>query len=339
MSPFISKLKPSKIINYLGLKMAYFFEWERVPFLPVTLDIEPNNTCNFRCPHCQVPYWNKESYYLNEENFVKILDQFPNLVSVKLQGMGEPLLNRDLVKLLRIGEGRGIQMNFITNGSICSEQLAEELAHLDNTQITFSLDGASAEVFEKIRAGGRFDRVVENIRLLSRTRGSRKRPKLACWTVVTKHNIHELSRIVRLAKELGLDMMTIQTFLSDWGKESMHEHTAPLRVGPAEVSLSQQIEDASRTAEDLGLELHIASHDYYSKKRKCTWPWTSAFIAANGDVVPCCIVADSDTVKMGNLFDEDFKTIWNSRGYREFRRRIKNHDLPDFCRNCYIDAE
>ena len=40
---------------------------------------------------------------------------------------------------------------------------------------------------------------------------------------------------------------------------------------------------------------------------------------------------------MGNVFAEPFESIWNSAGYRELLGRIRDHDLPDYCRNCYAD--
>jgi hypothetical protein len=38
------------------------------------------------------------------------------------------------------------------------------------------------------------------------------------------------------------------------------------------------------------------------------------------------------------MFEEDFETIWDSEKYRELRRQHREHDLPEYCKNCYIDA-
>ena len=330
---------PIRLFNYLAVKLAYRFGWIRVPFLPVTLDIEPNNTCNFRCPHCQVPYWSKPASYLDEERFAAILRQAPHLVRIKLQGMGEPLLNKHLVGMLKLGEGRGVSMSFFSNGSVLADETAAALAGLDDTEITFSLDGASKETFEKIRAGGTFERTIENMKRLVAARGARREPVLSGWTLATRENIGELARIVRLAKDIGLDRLTIQTFLSDWGKEDMKARTDERKIDQDSEALAAAVAEAERTAREIGFDLGISRNDYYTRRRKCVWPWTGAYIAANGDVVPCCIIADSDTVKMGNVFERDFAEIWNSPAYREFRKRIRNHDLPGYCRNCYLDPD
>jgi radical SAM protein with 4Fe4S-binding SPASM domain len=324
-----------RVLNYIGTRVALRFKWKKVPFLPAAIDVEPNNTCNFKCPHCQVTHWSKPKFYMDAQRFTNILDQLPNVVRVKLQGMGEPLLNKDLTAMLEAGENRGVALSFFSNGSICTQEIADRLVRLKNTQITFSIDGATAEVFEKVRVGSKFSKVIDNIRRLTGTTGNKNQPEIFGWTVVTKENVHELPAIVRLASDLGLRRLTIQPSLNSWGKESMESITSSVQVQTVSDLFTKSIEEAKQAAVESGLALTITYHDRFTRKRKCDWPWTSAYIDANGDVVPCCILADSDTVKMGNVFEDDFGKIWNSKTYQDFRERIRRHDLPDYCKHCY----
>jgi radical SAM protein with 4Fe4S-binding SPASM domain len=85
----------------------------------------------------------------------------------------------------------------------------------------------------------------------------------------------------------------------------------------------------------VGMPLKVYRANFLSKEKPCRWPWTSAYVASNGDVVPCCIVADSDTVCMGNVFEQPFGEIWNGPAYRQLREQIRSHQLPSFCHNCY----
>jgi pyrroloquinoline quinone biosynthesis protein E len=270
-------------------------------------------------------------------DFNRILAQFPGLLSIKLQGMGEPLLNRELVDMLREGEKRGISMQFITNGTVLDPSLAGQLLDLKRTHIGFSLDGATAETFESIRTGASFDKVVANIRELTRRRGKHVYPLISVTAVVTRHNLHEIPVLVRLAKELGVDSINLQTALTNWGKQEMDHYNETIRVSPQSEQVDAVFREAKRIAGEIHIDLHIWREDYYTKRNKCPWPWKRAFVAANGDVVPCCILADSDTIKMGNLFEQSFAEIWNSQPYRDFRHRIKSHRLHDFCKNCYRD--
>ena len=65
------------------------------------------------------------------------------------------------------------------------------------------------------------------------------------------------------------------------------------------------------------------------------WVWSELYITITVDVVPCCRIADSSVVKMGNVYEEELSRIWNNNAYRHLRRRIANDDIPHFCRRCY----
>jgi len=328
---------PSQIVNHFGTKLAYRFKMTKTPFLPTWMDIEPNNTCNLRCQHCQVPHWSKPPIHLDEKSFARILDQLPGIIGIKLQGMGEPLLNRDLIAMLMEGERRGNTLEFFSNGTVMSNMQADKLRQLKNTRIVFSVDGATAETFESIRSGSSFVKVIGNIRKIIELRGRSRSPVISLATVITARNLHEVPAIVRLAGELRVDYLTLQTSLTDWGKKEIEAYNKSIRVRLESGKMTDILNEARRVAADLNIDLRIYTQDYYSMENKCSWPWKRAFIAANGDVVPCCILADADIINMGNVFEQSFAEIWNSDKYRDFRRRIRNHKLYDFCKKCYVD--
>ena len=335
---WINRFKnPLRLWNYIGLKLSYIFKWKKIPFYPYFIDIEPNNSCNFKCKHCQVTYWSKERLNLDEKSFNRILEQFPYLEKVKLQGMGEPLLNKQLISILNLGEKQGLSMCFTSNASVCNQKIAEQLVKLKNTSITFSIDGATADTFESIRIGGKFEQVQKNIKNLNSIRGSKKKPMVSGWTVVTNQNIHELPQIVKLASDLGVDDITFQLFLSDWGKTKIQEYNNSIKVDLNSNELTNTIAEAKEVADINQMELNIKYNDYYTKQKKCPWPWKNSYISCNGDVVPCCTLADSNTVKMGNVFEEDFEKIWNSKKYQDLRERIRTHNLPSYCKSCYLE--
>lgn len=327
---------PMTILRSMMIQASYRLGRKKVPALPLVLNVEPNNYCNFKCPHCQVTYWDKEKTNLTENLFERLMGQFPSLVRVKLQGMGEPLLNKNLVPMVEMGEERGIGMNFNSNGSVMTEKVISRLLDLKRTTIKFSIDGATKEVFESMRVGGNFDKVIENIRnLLSQRKGAAS-PRIEVWAVVTQKNIDEVSEIVKLVKDMGVDVIHIQSILNSWGKDDMDELNSPERV--AEAKLGSVLQDARETAEEIGMNINIHSRKPYSEEKQCPWPWKSAYIASNGDVVPCCILADADTVKMGNVFETDFKEIWNSEQYQELRQNLHENNIPSYCTDCYGHA-
>lgn len=324
-----------RLCRQVPWRIARGLAWERVPFLPSRIDVEPINTCNFACDHCQVTHWKMPAVRLTPERLGAILDQFSRLLNVTLQGMGEPLLNKRLVDMLEECERRGVAPMIVSNGSVYTGNIASRLASLRRTTIVFSMDGATAETFEAIRINGRFESVVANIEALVRRRGGDVWPRIELRTVATLRNVHELPGIVRLAKRLNVDRLTISTRLSDWGKADMQERTAPIDVSRNGSRTDRLLGKAMEVATALDVPMEMKHGEEYSAANPCPWPWSSAYVAANGDVVPCCRIADASVVKMGNLHDEPFSKIWNNDKYRALRRRISRGDIPHYCRSCY----
>jgi radical SAM protein with 4Fe4S-binding SPASM domain len=326
---------PYRIISWILIRIAYALRLKQVPVLPLWIDIEPNNTCNFKCAHCHVTYWDKKPAYFNRDTFTQVLQQLPHLMKVKLQGMGEPLLNKELIPMLQAGEARGIQMHFHTNGSIGDRDKAAQLVQLKNTHITYSIDGATAATFEQVRAGSRFDRIVENVLMLTKLRDLNSKLLVSAWTVITQKNIAELPQIVQLAKKLGLDYIAIQPHLTSWGKDEMRAHTDEIQVATESDLFAKQLAEAQSVAATEGIDLLVNESNRFSQKKPCPLPWNTSYIAANGDVVPCCVIADADVAKMGNVFETDFQEIWNAPAYQTLREQIASHNLPDHCKHCY----
>lgn len=129
------------------------FQVKESTLLPATIDIEPNNNCNLRCEHCQVSHWTKDIRYLDIKSYRYILNQFPYLLSAKLQGMGEPFLNRQLPFMLKEGEERGISMLVFTNGTIYDEHLAKKLIQLKILIFVLVLMGQPRKSMKRLEKG------------------------------------------------------------------------------------------------------------------------------------------------------------------------------------------
>jgi radical SAM protein with 4Fe4S-binding SPASM domain len=326
--------KPSKIFSYIALNQIYKYRLLKVPILPVTLDIEPNNWCNFKCNHCQVTHWDKEKSKLTLESFIDILNMFPNLLRVKVQGMGEPFLHDSSIEMLEELDKRDISSATTSNGSVMHKDLLSRLSKLTQSSITFSLDGSDNETFEKIRINGDFDKVTKNIKALIDSNPS---INVILWSVITLENIHDYEAIIDLAHSLGAKKLVFQTFLSDWGKDSMTDIIDAKNINKNDID--NITTNAQKRAKEIGLNLEIFKDNHMTKENPCIWPWKSLFIDAAGNVLPCCVIADSDTLNFGNIFEKDIKEIWNNKEYQDFRKAHRDFDIPDVCKSCYKMGE
>src|SRR5438067_647247 len=111
---------------------------------------------------------------LTLDQFTALVDELPDLDEITLQGLGEPLLAPDLMAMVEYAVERGISVGFNTNGTLLNRPWAERLVEAGVDWIHVSIDGATADTFESIRDGARFDRVVDNLRILVDVRRRRQ---------------------------------------------------------------------------------------------------------------------------------------------------------------------
>jgi len=329
---------PAKLPNLMKMELTKRKLPEHVPYRPTTIDLEPNVTCNLACRMCQVPTWDRKAPDLSTDDFRKLLDSIPTLMKIKLQGMGEPFLNRDLLDIIELGVRQDLVIVTNTNGTILNEEMCRRVISSGLDTISISIDGATKETYEKIRIKGKFNIVIENTKRLIAMRGTSSMPRINVWMLGMRENIHELSMMVQLCHDLGVDELKLQHDLSYWGKAEWAERLSGDTLDDG-AETKRLLDDAASLASKLGLEFILFQEDRYSysEGKNCGWPWTSAYITTDGFVCPCCIAPDPEVINFGNLHEADFGDIWNSDKYRLFRRHLKAGEIPAFCTGCYKD--
>lgn len=72
----------------------------------------------------------------------------------------------------------------------------------------------------------------------------------------------------------------------------------------------------------------------------CLRPWTTAYVTANGNCLPCCLspftTNDYESLILGNLFEQPFDEIWNDDRYRRFRSDFFSDHPHKACANCGV---
>jgi len=331
---FPKKLIFLKLINLFKFLISKNSKLKNLSYLPITMDIEPTTGCNFRCTMCQVSSPNFISKNLDYEMFKKTIDDNKQLLKIKLQGMGEPLVNNNFYNMVEYASKYSIVSEITTNGSLLNDKNIKKLENSNLSRITVSIDGATSEIFEKIRIKSDFKTVISNCKnLINAYKKKIIRPEISAWCVVQNDNVNEFKDIYNLCKEIGFDKLTYQFHLSGWGKSEWDDINRNKKVEIE--SLKQQIEEVKIKGASEGLEVNIFEENLLSFTKQCVWPWESSYISKTGDVVPCCIIGDEKVVSFGNINKSSFKEIWNSDSYRNFRTDIKNNKIPDYCKNCY----
>ena len=291
---------------------------------PIVVDIEPTNYCNFRCDHCQVTHWQKPRLNLDFDRYKKIIRQFKSVSRVKLQGMGEPFLNKELPSIIEDLLKTGVTVEVISNGSVSNSKIKNLIRSQKNLSIGFSFDGSDKESFEMIRKRSNFEKVLENITEFAKDSKSR----ISIAMVAFKENQHLIKPTIDLITKTNIRFFYLQLAIINYGQDELSDVSSEKRVKKIDEN------DLKNYANDRKIILSI-ERTLYSKTNPCPWPWLGSYIDVSGNVIPCCRIANSDICSMGNLLQNDFSSIWKSEKYQELRTRIKNNDIPEYCKSCY----
>ena len=154
--------------------------------------------CNLRCVHCYAG--SAESSAENElttDEWLRVIDDLADFGSpVVLFSGGEPLLHPGIVRLARHAVQRGMRAVISSNGTLLSEEMANELASVGLSYIGISLDGTRDIHDQFRRVEHSFDRAIEGLRK-ARDAGI----KTGLRFTMTKRNIADIPRVMDIMDE------------------------------------------------------------------------------------------------------------------------------------------
>ena len=157
---------------------------------PMHLDIEISSRCNLRCTFCDKLSLLKEGQLgdMDMHLYRKIIDEGEKnkLWGVKLSYRGEPLLNKNVIEMVRYAKEHGVlDVYFNTNGMLLDERMSEKLIDARLDRISISIEGTDPNEFEKNRIGAKFSVIKHNTDKLIQLRNKKKVkfPKVRIQTV------------------------------------------------------------------------------------------------------------------------------------------------------------
>ena len=172
---------------------------------PSMLFIQPSYLCNLNCVMCNQKHVRKEpkgspsvipglmSYQEAFETFIE---------NIILQG-GEPLLVPEILGYLeRASSGEQNHIITLNTNGLLFHRHEEMLKRIRRLKINFSVDAGSKDIYEKIRTGGDWDRLIWNIGLavrMARDRGNEW--SINIQNLIMKSNIEHVHEIVQFWAE------------------------------------------------------------------------------------------------------------------------------------------
>ena len=204
--------------------------------LPKFLQVEPVGQCNLRCQMCPIPFRRDgpphgPPAFMDCDLFLRLLDQFPDLEELQLQGLGEPTMHPRFFEMVEAAVARGIRVSTNTNATLLNARRAERCVTSGLGEIHISIDGATAETYGRVRVRARLDRVIANVEGLvtARRQLASTTPRIRMVIVAMRQNLHEFPELVRLAHRLGIDIVFVQHLCHDFGESSLPARYRPMR--------------------------------------------------------------------------------------------------------------
>jgi MoaA/NifB/PqqE/SkfB family radical SAM enzyme len=268
------------------------------------------------CLHCptgkRLP--GRQKGFLTFHSFKRIIDELSQYIYVvDLFNWGEPLLNREIFKIIDYAKNSNICTNIHSNFNVeFNQDVAEHLIRSGLSYLTLSLDGTDQEVYSIYRRNGNFEKVIENARLLieMKKKLGKQHPYISWQFLVFPHNRHQIERASQLANTLGFDGFSVLSGVGSGGLARTK------RDNKDEISKMKDIE-----------------------KAKCDWLWTTATVHWDGGVAPCCLQFKKKD-DFASITHNSFKTIWNNekfiyaRSLFAYNKETVVRDDSVICSNC-----
>jgi radical SAM protein with 4Fe4S-binding SPASM domain len=370
IKPFINRMKSAgklrKGKNYTLIKPMDF------KGLKQTLIVELSAACNLKCVMCEQSFdrTRKNKGLMKFETFKKIVDE---LVSeraranvVNIFWSGESLYHPEFEKMIRyaadinkdyIGWG---SFDLHTNGNLLSKRISDEIVRgRQFARILISLDAATSKTYDKIRRGGDFSKVVENVKYLVNKRNSKKAdwPGVTLQFVLSETNADEVEQFIKLASDIFGGRKKFQINY-DWDKPQPFKGDVVFIKRIDELTNEKQVKSEKLHKEiciRLGLiekkeiDSRIVESDEYrvdenginpltgkkAIRKPCAGLFTHMAIRWDGVVSACCRDIKC-ALNIGNINNSTIMELFNSDSINRLRLKHiegKADEIPA-CADC-----
>lgn len=211
MTPELQKAYDDAAIPFYEGSLAIGFEHSRLKSWRYFLEI--NSVCNLHCPTCtkgNQSGYDHQTGLMDMDLMEKILDKIalenPDAI-VFTYGNSEPFLHPKLPECIAAIKRRGLHPQLSTNLNVLNR--VDEVLAAQPELIIISLSGFTQEVYEKGHAGGKIERVKENMRIIAEANvKANPKIKIAVNYHIYKDNEHEIELMKKYADWLGLSFFT-----------------------------------------------------------------------------------------------------------------------------------
>ncbi|SES91396.1 radical SAM additional 4Fe4S-binding SPASM domain-containing protein [[Clostridium] polysaccharolyticum] len=306
------------------------------------LHIYLTKTCNLRCIHCYNDADNQRYDEISYEQLKKVVDFFaPHVINYSFSG-GEPMASPCFFQLADYIKSTypDKTLTLYSNGTLIqSQEVANHISELFS-EVQISIDGASAEIVNRVRGDNAFARIIRGLKYLVHT--DKKIEELAISICLFKFNIDDLhDNLCDLLETIDPEKRIKSIRFSNIEEEGRGTQNMQYEKNNENfkkiVYLQRKINFSGRRIWERYQEQVLRNHFCFNKgfqrrvSKTCSFGQTLA-LDSNGDIYPCAI--KKSDINMGNFFDESFQ-----KGLLEtWKKYFYDHtvDKMEKCSDCDI---
>ncbi|MFH1210164.1 MAG: radical SAM protein [archaeon] len=309
---------------------------------PFKVKFESSTACNLRCVMCPLTKGlSRKKGVLSFNNFKKVYDEI-KVPYLNLTGLGEPLLNPEIFKIITYARKKGSLVKIDTNATLFNKDVIKRLIEADPTIISVSIDGINKKSYEAIRKGAKFEEVIKNLKdLIDYRNNVKSKIQVHLFFVLQKENIKDLIDFIKFGDSLNVDAINGNIAIS-FGKADNDDFR---KIDLKDLEKIKQ--DLLIIKKNIKVQLNIENIEDFIKNpvdqekrisdEPCFYPWYNPCITWDGYVVPCDIHCDNEIV-FGNAFKEPFMKIWNNKKAQEFRKQLLRKRIG-VCSKCCVEEK
>ncbi|MFV1974769.1 MAG: radical SAM/SPASM domain-containing protein [Candidatus Scalindua sp.] len=284
-----------------NILLVHWEKWRRVTNVsskPYIFVLEVTNVCNLKCPFCLTGKGisgGRDVRHLSFKEAKTIIDPVADYIYLlQLYTWGEPLLNKDTIKIIEYAKERNIYVMLSTNATAMTSAYNERLINSNIDYLMVAIDGGSDDTYKKYRVGGNYTKVLANVRDLldQKKKLGLDHPFVEWQFIVFRHNEHEVQDTEKMAYEIGINKFT---------------------------PLPAYVEDESWLPVGDTYKTEIFNPE---RLKNCDRPWSHLNVRADGGVASCCYEFFKKD-DFANINESNFSEIWNNEFFQESRKLIR----------------
>ncbi len=316
-------------------------------FAPVSIDLTPVSACNQKCTYCfswdMMQGVQGKAKVLDTEVLVNLFRDAGRygVDQVFIEGIGEPLLHKNLHLGVQAGYDEGLDSMIVTNGVLLTPKRQEDLLPY-LWALRISVVTRDPKRYAKLHGCDekQWHTLVANIKSFVKMRNERDLSCVLWATAYLFENSPEcLYDDIAFIKELGFDLVNVgQIDESPFGAKKQRPqggYGIDLVPGGADKLKSLEAEDfyihlrlKGTESRDLCYEQQVPE----KTERDCQGIHFKTCIASDGHVYPCHAYMYNKDFSLGDLSDQTFQEIWENSQRMQISEQVNKEGYePDKC--------